>query len=221
MKITVLIENSVNKIFPMGLLGEHGLSLLVEYKKQKILFDTGQTGKVIENAIRLGIELKNISAIVLSHGHYDHTGGLKRILEFVQKPIHIYAHPEILSLHYTLYPVERYIGIPFIKEELESLGANFVWTKNYLEIFPGVLVSGEIPRITSFEKTDRRLVLKTKNKKIPDPVLDDLSLFIKTKKGLVIILGCAPNPSLICANHCTGLSLALKLNYQYAISSTF
>jgi len=64
MKITVLIENSVGVLIPMGLLGEHGLSLWIEHENYKILFDTGQTGRVVENAIRLGINLKEADFIV-------------------------------------------------------------------------------------------------------------------------------------------------------------
>ncbi|MCD6548883.1 MAG: MBL fold metallo-hydrolase [Thermodesulfobacterium sp.] len=190
MKITVLIENSVGVLIPTGLCGEHGLSLWIEHEGHKILFDTGQTGKVVENALRLGINLKEANAIILSHGHYDHTGGLKAVLEFIEKPIDIYAHKDVFSLHYAS-PVDRYIGIPFRKEELEGLGANFRWIKEPTEIFSNIWVSGEVPRKTTFEKIDERLYIKENDKKFPDPILDDISLFIKTDKGLFIILGCA------------------------------
>uniref|UniRef100_A0A7C4NSB8 MBL fold metallo-hydrolase n=1 Tax=Thermodesulfobacterium geofontis TaxID=1295609 RepID=A0A7C4NSB8_9BACT len=189
MKIVVLIENSVGVLIPTGLTGEHGLSLWIEHEEYNLLFDTGQTGKVVENALRLGIDLKKTDAIVLSHGHYDHTGGLKEVLEFIKKPINIYAHRDIYSLHYALE--DHYVGIPFRKETLEGLGANFEWIKEPFEIFPNIWVSGEIPRKTTFEKIDPRLYVKRNGQKFPDPILDDMSLFIKTDKGLVIILGCA------------------------------
>ncbi len=191
MKITVLIENSVGVLIPMGLLGEHGLSLWIEYENYKILFDTGQTGAVVDNAIRLGIDLKSADFIVLSHGHYDHTGGLRRVLEYIGRPIDIYAHPDIFALHYVSSPVDRYIGIPFKKEELESLGARFKFLREGKEIVPGVFFSGEVPRITPFEKVDERMYIKQEEGKIPDQILDDASLFLKTEKGLVIVLGCA------------------------------
>ncbi|PMP68902.1 MAG: MBL fold metallo-hydrolase [Thermodesulfobacterium geofontis] len=190
MKITVLIENSVGVLIPTGLCGEHGLSLWIEHEGYNILFDTGQTGRVVNNAIRLGIDLKRADAIILSHGHYDHTGGLKAVLEFIGKSIDIYAHEDIFSLHYTSLG-NRFIGIPFRKEELEGLGANFKWIKEPREIFPNIWLSGEVPRRTSFEKIDERLCLKKNDKTLPDPLLDDMSLFIKTDQGLVIILGCA------------------------------
>ena len=191
MKITVLIENSVGVLIPQGLAGEHGLSVWIEHEGHKILFDTGQTGKVVENALRLGVNLKEAEAIVLSHGHYDHTGGLKAVLEFINKPIPVYAHPDIFSLHCVSSPVDRYIGIPFCKEELEGLGANFKWIKKPTEIFPGIWLSGEIPRKTTFEKIDESMYIKEGDKKLPDPILDDMSLFMKIPKGLVVILGCA------------------------------
>ena len=189
MKVVVLIENSVGVLIPTSLVGEHGLSLWIKYKGHNILFDTGQTGKVVENAMRLGVDLKKTDAIVLSHGHYDHTGGLKEVLEFIKKPINIYAHKDVFSLHYAFE--DHYVGIPFRKETLEGLGANFKWIKEPLEIFPNIWVSGEVPRKTTFEKIDPRLYVKKDDQKLPDPILDDMSLFIKTDKGLVIIFGCA------------------------------
>ncbi len=191
MKITVLMENSVGVFIPQGLVGEHGLSLWIEYNGHKLLFDTGQTGKVVENALRLGIDLREAEAIVLSHGHYDHTGGLKAVLEYINKSVPVYAHPDVFSVHCVSSPIDRYIGIPFCKEELEGLGAEFKWVKEPLELVSGLWLSGEIPRRTSFEKVDETMYVKKEGKKLPDPILDDMSLFIKDSKGLVVVLGCA------------------------------
>ena len=191
MKVSVLIENSVGVLIPTGLVGEHGLSLWIEVGKYRILFDTGQTGKVVENAIRLGIDLKKADCIVLSHGHYDHTGGLKSVLEYIARPIEVFAHPGIFDSHWVSAPMEKYIGIPFAREELESLGARFNWIETPTEVFPNVFFSGEIPRKTPFERVDDRMFLRKEGTKHPDPIKDDASLFVKTEKGLVILLGCA------------------------------
>ena len=72
-RITVLVENTAES---PGLLAEHGLSLWIETGSQCILFDTGQGGALVNNADRLGISLSRVDTIILSHGHYDHTGGL-------------------------------------------------------------------------------------------------------------------------------------------------
>ncbi len=78
LKITVLVDNTVVK--PMGLKGEHGLSILIEKDGKKILFDARQSNILIENAIKLGMDL-DFDTVVISHGHHDHTGGLKKVLE--------------------------------------------------------------------------------------------------------------------------------------------
>ena len=75
--LTTLSENSANR---KGLLAEHGLSILIEYGNYSILFDTGQGISVVHNAEKMGINLQNVNEIALSHGHFDHTGGLKHIL---------------------------------------------------------------------------------------------------------------------------------------------
>ncbi|MEW6426098.1 MAG: MBL fold metallo-hydrolase [Bacillota bacterium] len=73
LKITVLSENTVGA--PAGLTGEWGLAMLVEWAGKKILFDTGERGALVENAAALGVDLQSVDALVISHGHYDHTGG--------------------------------------------------------------------------------------------------------------------------------------------------
>lgn len=192
LKVTVLVENSVEAIYPTGLLAEHGLSLYIEFRDKKILFDTGQTDILIRNARVLEIDLKKLDAIVLSHGHYDHTGGLKALLEYLQKPIKIFAHPDVFLGHYYCRNGKyTYIGIPYKRELLESLGAEFVLTKEPIEIFPDFFVSGEVPRHTPFEKIDKKMVFATKHGFSPDPILDDLSIFIKTDEGVLVLLGCA------------------------------
>ncbi|MEW6426097.1 MAG: MBL fold metallo-hydrolase [Bacillota bacterium] len=81
--------------------------------------------------------------------------------------------------------------MPFCREELESLGADFVLGEEPREIAPGLLISGEVPRKTAFEEGDSRLFCLEDGKKAPDPLCDDMSLYCATPEGLVIILGCA------------------------------
>ncbi|OAT80771.1 MBL fold metallo-hydrolase [Desulfotomaculum copahuensis] len=187
-KISVLCENTVGSM--AGISGEWGLSMLVETKDAKILFDTGERGHLADNAPALGVDLQTVDALVLSHGHYDHTGGLPAFLR-LRGPVPVYAHPDLFASHYSLLQREHYIGVPFRRELLESMGADFIWVRQAQEIKPGLWISGTVPRTTDFEKGDGRLYMKRDGQKLPDPFADDMSLFCATPAGLLIILGCA------------------------------
>jgi len=189
-QITTLSENTASATH---LLAEWGLSMLIEVDNYKILFDTGQTFSAAYNAIALGIDLSQIHKIVFSHGHVDHTGGLLHILKMVNGEVEIIAHPDIWAARYRKLPEEkeRYIGVPFAKQAAETLGAVFNLTKEPVWLSENIVTSGEVPMITQYEKIDSELYVKEKRELKPDPLWDDQAIFIKSRKGLVIILGCA------------------------------
>ncbi len=189
LEITVLSENTVGA--PLGLAGEWGLAMLVETAGKKFLFDTGERGALLENAAALGVGLKSVDALVMSHGHSDHSGGMQAFLRLRGK-LPVYAHPDFFASHYGNPDKPRYIGVPFCKEALANSGADFILTHGPREIIPGVWVSGEIPRRTDFEKVDSGLFcLDNSGNKMPDDLHDDMSLYCVVPGGLVIILGCA------------------------------
>ena len=193
LRITTLSENTTLAI-PRGLLGEWGLSVLVEVDNLRVLLDTGQSISTVHNADVLGTELPQIDKIVLSHGHYDHTGGLRQVLSRIKKGAEIIAHPDVWAAKYGYNPAENYsmyIGIPFQREELESLGAVFKMTDEPVWLSDNVVTSGEIPMTTDYEIIDPGLYVKESGEFSPDPLRDDQALFIKTQQGLVVILGCA------------------------------
>ncbi len=190
LQITTLSENTAG----LGnFLGEWGLSILVETGGLNILFDTGQSISASHNADLLGIELGKIDRIVLSHGHYDHTGGLRQILRRIKRGIEIIAHPDIWQVKYATRQgqEDRYIGIPFHRQTLESLGARFNLSKKPVRITDDIITTGEIPMVTDYEEIEPYLVVKEKGGFKPDKLLDDQALIINTKPGLVVVLGCA------------------------------
>jgi 7,8-dihydropterin-6-yl-methyl-4-(beta-D-ribofuranosyl)aminobenzene 5'-phosphate synthase len=189
-QITTLSENTAGRV---NLLAEWGLSILIEADGYKILLDTGQSFSAAYNAITLGIDLSRIDKIVFSHGHLDHTGGVLHILKMVKGKVEIIAHPDIWTLKYARRPeqAEEYIGVPFPQEAAEALGASFNLTKEPVWLSENIVTSGEIPMVTEYEKIDPILYVKEKGRLKPDTLWDDQALFIRSKKGLIIILGCA------------------------------
>jgi 7,8-dihydropterin-6-yl-methyl-4-(beta-D-ribofuranosyl)aminobenzene 5'-phosphate synthase len=189
-RIITLSENTASRV---NLLAEWGLSILIEADGYKILLDTGLSFSAAYNAITLGIDLSRIDKIIFSHGHLDHTGGLLDILKIVKGGVEVIAHPDIWALKYAKRPerAEQYIGVSFPKEAAETLGASFNLTKEPVWISENIVTSGEIPMITEYEKIDPILYVKEKGELKPDPLRDDQALFLKSEKGLIIILGCA------------------------------
>jgi len=191
--VTTLSENTAFAI-PRGVMGEWGLSVLVEMDDRKILLDTGQNVSAVNNGDILGIDWAKIDSIVLSHGHYDHTGGLRQVLGRINKQVDIIAHPDAWDAKYAGSLADNYliyIGIPFRREQLESQGAVFKLTSEPVWLSDSIVSSGEIPMTTDFEPIDPGMYVKKESGFEPDPLKDDQALFIKTDQGLVVILGCA------------------------------
>jgi len=188
--ITVLVENSVNY---EGLIAEHGLSFWIETKDGAILWDTGQSGLLLANAQKLGVDLTLISHIVISHGHYDHTGGLPEVVSLAPQA-RIHGHPGIFAERFagsvTAPSSVSSIGIPVPAHLLRQQCSAIDLSSESAEILPGIFTTGEIPRPTDFEDTGGRFFLDMMCT-IPDPVIDDQALFIESARGLVVILGCA------------------------------
>jgi len=189
-RLTILCENNVDKVSPYGLLGEHGFACHLQTPDGEFLFDTGGGMTIMNNAKLLGIDFAKLKGIMFSHGHFDHTGGFKQVLEITGK-IPVYAHTDLFSDHFSQNSGKlTKIGVPWSQEELEQLGADFVFSSEPYKVAEGLSLSGDIPRISAVETGDPNLLsLNAAGQQIADPLHDDLSLFINTDKGLVILLG--------------------------------
>jgi len=187
--ITILVENTT----PVpNLIGEYGFSCLITVEGGSLLFDTGSAGALFHNSKVLGVKLEEIEDVVISHGHFDHTGALLPLLEQYGKK-KIYAHPRLLLPR--LFPLNngklKKIGSPFSHEELKQAGAEFTFIDHFAEILPGVYLSGEIPRNNDFEDVGGDFQFEDHGKVQSDKLQDDMALIIDHPQGLIIISGCA------------------------------
>ena len=182
-RITTLVENTAGG---RALLGEHGFSLWIEHNNKKILFDTGQGYVLQANAKLLGIDLKEADAIVLSHGHYDHTGGLFKLEGLEKTPI--FTHKDSLQSKYSRHQdgsIHK-IGIA----PIDGKDFNFKFNAGPVELHKGFHLTGPVPRITDFEDTGGQFFRDEECREV-DTLVDDQAAFIETDAGLVVILGCA------------------------------
>ena len=187
-RITVLVENSVHR---QGLVAEHGLSFHVQCGERSLLFDTGQTDLAVINAETLRLPLDRVEAIVLSHGHYDHTGGVPAMLEVVPEA-RIYLHPATFAKKFSHNSGQsRPIGMSdCVAQAIRCHAGGFIETTARTEIMEGVFATGEIPRANAYEDTGGAFFLDAESTR-PDPLVDDQALVINLGRSVVLLLGCA------------------------------
>lgn len=189
MKITVVMENCVSFGGKKSFRAEHGLSLLIHHGGVRWLMDAGQTDAAFYNLGLLGVTPMQLEGFILSHGHYDHTGGLAVMLAQAGKTMPVYMAPEVFMRRYSRSGgAQKYIGVPYAREMLESLGADFCLVDSPRQLADDLWISGPVPRQTAFETCDAGFVNEVGEE---DIVPDDMSLFHVGEKGLTVISGCA------------------------------
>jgi 7,8-dihydropterin-6-yl-methyl-4-(beta-D-ribofuranosyl)aminobenzene 5'-phosphate synthase len=189
--IKILVENTV----PLSdLAGEHGFAALIDVDNTKILLDVGNKGTIFENSRLLGVDLKEIDSIVLSHGHYDHTGALLAVLKKTGAR-KVYAHSNLFAHRLVVVGGQVVVepGTPFNKKQLHEAGGDLIFVDFFNEIYPQVFFSGEIPRLNGFEDVGGRGTFKVEQdgELLDDMIPDDIALIIDHPDGLIIISGCA------------------------------
>jgi 7,8-dihydropterin-6-yl-methyl-4-(beta-D-ribofuranosyl)aminobenzene 5'-phosphate synthase len=187
--VTTIVENAAGRA---DLQAEHGLAVWIDTGRHRVLFDTGQGDLVLANARALDIGLEQADAIVLSHGHYDHTGGLAGVLSLA-RGARVFLHPAALAGKYARDPNGRCraIGMPrACQVALSQHPVRSATTERVTEVVEGVFVTGAVPRTNDFEDTGGPFFLDEACTQ-PDPLIDDQSLFFDSPQGLIVLLGCA------------------------------
>jgi len=186
-RITILVDNQAGE----GLVAEHGFALWIETGTRRILFDTGEGPALLKNALKLGVDLKTADGLVLSHGHYDHTGGVAALLAKTGD-LDVYSHPDLTRERYVIRkgvaksiktPPDSAAALDRLPEQKNH------WLSQPAEILDGINLTGPIPRRTGYEDTGGPFFLDPDGKQA-DTLEDEVALWIKTAGGLAVFLGC-------------------------------
>ncbi|QGT99284.1 Metal-dependent hydrolases of the beta-lactamase superfamily II [Candidatus Syntrophocurvum alkaliphilum] len=190
--VSILVENTA----PMpSVIGEYGFAALVTVNNENYLIDTGNGDAIFKNASAMGENLNEVSNLIISHGHFDHTGAVSSLLKMggIKK---IYAHSAVFSKRYIVTEDDKKdIGSCFSLEEVQTNNAEMIFTDNFTQIAPNIYLTGAVPRNNDYEDVGSFAggSFKTEHNGnlVDDTLPDDIALIIDHPDGLIIISGCA------------------------------
>lgn len=190
MKITILLENTKQKDSDFSV--ENGLSMLIEKGSFNILFDTGGPEEsAIKNAVEMGIDLSKVDAVVISHGHDDHTGGLLKFLQINDKAL-IYLKKEALRKHYAKIPDgEKQISMDY--KIVKKYANRLKFVDKTIEIAPGIFLIPEIKNEFPIPSSNQVLFEKQNENLVRDNFEHELFMVIENKNNLIVFSGCGHN----------------------------
>jgi 7,8-dihydropterin-6-yl-methyl-4-(beta-D-ribofuranosyl)aminobenzene 5'-phosphate synthase len=188
LKITCVVDD--RGYSDSALRAEHGASFLIEAGSHTVLFDTGQSGEaLLHNLAALGVSPQQIEALILSHAHYDHTGGLPALLEQVQG-IPLFAHPDLFRKRFRKTDTgPRQVG-PSMTRKAVAPHVVLRLHAEPVEVVPGVWTTGDIGARSEPEGRGPYHFVRQGAGWIEDPYRDDLSVVLETEEGLVLLCGC-------------------------------
>lgn len=189
LNITCVVDNAVRRSSRFW--GEHGVAFLIETENERVLFDTGQSGTVLlHNLAILGLEPDDLDALVLSHAHYDHTGGLSLLTEQLNPGTPLYANPDLFRERYAERDGElENVGLTLTRGDLMSRVV-LALDRGEQEIVPGVWTTGAIVDRPDMEGRSDRHWMRQAGEIVPDAYLDDMALVLTRDDGLVLLCGC-------------------------------
>ncbi len=204
LSIVLLVDNET----PAGLIAEHGFAAWIDTGDECFLFDTGQGAALEHNARTLGVDLGTAAALILSHGHYDHTGGIPTFLTANRQAPILYGKGATQA-RFSCHPEQapRAIGMTdAVLAELNRLPAERrIELEGPKLLRPGIGITGPVPRITDFEDTGGPF-FQDADRVVPDLIQDDLSLWFETTEGLVILTGCCHSGLVNTVSHIRSIS---------------
>ncbi|MFA6784872.1 MAG: MBL fold metallo-hydrolase [Sphaerochaeta sp.] len=190
-EITTLIENTLGE--HLGLHTEHGLSFLVETEDSTIIFDSGQSDAFLENATKLHKDLSKVNHVVLSHGHYDHSGGFRSFVEtFPASKFTLWTGKGFFEGKYAKFNASyQYLGNDFDETYLLKHHIPHQTVLEKQEIAKGVWAVTKFDKVHLQETIHPRFVLHQNGEWIKDDFSDEVLLVLESAKGLIVLVGCA------------------------------